>query len=64
MVTPAAEAALAQAGYEPAYGARPLKRVIQREIGDRLAMALLEGNFGEGSVVTVDVDDANEFSIR
>ena len=38
-------------GYDPAFGARPLKRVIQREIGDRLALALLEGTVGDGDTV-------------
>jgi ATP-dependent Clp protease ATP-binding subunit ClpB len=46
---------LAHAGYDPVYGARPLKRVIQRAISDPLALALLEGRFGEGSTVEVDV---------
>ncbi|MCU0267864.1 MAG: ATP-dependent chaperone ClpB [Acidimicrobiales bacterium] len=55
-VTDAAQAALARDGYDPAFGARPLKRVIQREIGDRLALALLEGRFTEGDAVTVDAD--------
>jgi len=59
-VTPAASAALAAEGYDPAYGARPLKRVIQREIADPLAIAILEGRFGEGDrvVVAVDADGA------
>ncbi|HEX9992922.1 MAG TPA: AAA family ATPase [Acidimicrobiales bacterium] len=56
-VTPAAEEALATHGYDPAYGARPLKRVIQREVGDRLAVALLEGRFGEGDRVVLDAED-------
>mgnify|MGYP005835061347 CR=1 FL=1 len=47
---------LAKEGFDPAYGARPLKRVIQKEIQDRLAMNLLEGKFKEGDAVTVDVD--------
>jgi len=55
-VTPAAERLIAEQGYEPAFGARPLKRVIQREIGDQMAMALLEGRFGEGDTVVVDAD--------
>ncbi|MHB1853520.1 MAG: ATP-dependent chaperone ClpB [Acidimicrobiales bacterium] len=55
-VTPAAVARLAELGYDPVYGARPLKRVIQRQIGDPLALALLEGKFPEGATVTVDVD--------
>ena len=51
-------------GYDPAFGARPLKRVIQREIGDRLALALLEGEFAEGDTVTVDADDDGELVLR
>jgi ATP-dependent Clp protease ATP-binding subunit ClpB len=54
-VTEDAMAWLAHKGYDPVYGARPLKRVIQREIADPLALALLEGRYGEGSTVTVDV---------
>jgi ATP-dependent Clp protease ATP-binding subunit ClpB len=63
-VTEAAEEALATKGYDPAYGARPLKRVIQREVGDRLAVALLEGRFAEGDTVTVDADEAGELVVR
>jgi len=50
-----AAAWLARAGYDPTYGARPLKRVIQRRIADPLALALLEGRYGEGDTVHVDV---------
>jgi len=50
-----ARAYLAEAGYDPVYGARPLKRVIQREVQDPLALALLEGRFREGSAVHVVV---------
>jgi ATP-dependent Clp protease ATP-binding subunit ClpB len=57
VVTPAAADLLAREGFDPAYGARPLKRVIQTEVGDRLAMAILEGRFGEGDTVTVDASD-------
>jgi ATP-dependent Clp protease ATP-binding subunit ClpB len=53
-VTDAAKALIAREGYDPAFGARPLKRVIQREIGDRLAIEILEGKVGEGDTVTVD----------
>jgi ATP-dependent Clp protease ATP-binding subunit ClpB len=63
-VTPAAEKALASEGYDPAFGARPLKRVIQREIGDTLAMALLQGTYGEGDTVVVDVDDQGAITLR
>jgi ATP-dependent Clp protease ATP-binding subunit ClpB len=47
---------LAKEGFDPAYGARPLKRVIQKEIQDKLALKLLEGKFKDGDTVTVDVD--------
>jgi ATP-dependent Clp protease ATP-binding subunit ClpB len=56
-VTPAAEAWLAKTGYDPDFGARPLRRVLQRNIEDPLALALLEGKYLEGSTVTVDVED-------
>jgi ATP-dependent Clp protease ATP-binding subunit ClpB len=55
-VTPAASALIAKEGYDPAFGARPLKRVIQREVGDRLAAAILDGRIAEGDKVTVDAD--------
>jgi len=53
----AARQYLAEAGYDPVYGARPLKRVIQREVQDPLALALLQGEFAEGDTVRVDVHD-------
>ncbi len=53
-VTPEARAWLARRGYDPAFGARPLKRLIQRQIGDRLAIALLEAKYAEGATVVVD----------
>jgi ATP-dependent Clp protease ATP-binding subunit ClpB len=53
-VTAAARSLLAAKGYDPAFGARPLKRVIQREVVDRLASALLDGKVTEGEHVTVD----------
>jgi ATP-dependent Clp protease ATP-binding subunit ClpB len=59
-VSPEAELWLANAGYDEAYGARPLKRLIQREISDRLALALLEGRYGEhNTVVKVDAQDGH-----
>jgi ATP-dependent Clp protease ATP-binding subunit ClpB len=64
-ITPAAEEWLAAKGYDPTYGARPLKRLIQREVGDALAGALLEGHYGEGSTVVVDVSlDGSELALR
>jgi ATP-dependent Clp protease ATP-binding subunit ClpB len=56
-VTDAARALLAHEGYDPAFGARPLKRVIQRELGDRIALAILEGGVTEGDTVVVDARD-------
>jgi ATP-dependent Clp protease ATP-binding subunit ClpB len=47
---------LAEKGFDPAYGARPLKRVIQKEIQDQLALKLLEGKFKEGDTISADVD--------
>jgi ATP-dependent Clp protease ATP-binding subunit ClpB len=49
---------LAREGYDPAYGARPLKRVIQREVQDRLAEAILAGDIQDGQTVNVDAGDA------
>ena len=56
-VSEEAKAALAEKGFEPAFGARPLKRVIQREIGDILALSLLENRYEEGATVEVDVNE-------
>jgi ATP-dependent Clp protease ATP-binding subunit ClpA len=53
---PAARAYLAKKGYDPVYGARPLKRVIQKQLIDRLALKLLEGEFRDGDTVRVDAD--------
>ena len=52
---------VASVGYDPTYGARPLKRVIQREIQNRLATSLLRHDYAEGSTVYVDFD-GNEFT--
>ena len=56
-VTEPAKAWLAERGYDPAYGARPLRRLVQREIGDRLATALLAGDVRDGDTVTVDLGE-------
>ena len=55
-LTPAAKEALAEAGWDPAYGARPLKRAIQRLVENPLALRLLEGDFAEGDSVVVDAE--------
>jgi len=54
-VTPDARAWLAERGYDPIYGARPLRRLMQRQIDDQLAMALLGGSIADGDTVLVDV---------
>jgi ATP-dependent Clp protease ATP-binding subunit ClpB len=54
--TPAARQLLASTGFDPTYGARPLKRIIQREVENPLAEKLLEGTFPRGSTVVVDAD--------
>jgi len=55
-LTPPAKKLLATSGYDPAFGARPLKRAIQRLVVDRLAEELLDGNVKEGQVVVADAD--------
>ena len=54
VLTDAAKEQLVREGYDPAYGARPLKRAIQRFVLDPLAMRVLEGDFLEGDTVVVD----------
>ncbi|MGO2861176.1 MAG: ATP-dependent chaperone ClpB [Brevibacterium sp.] len=61
-VTDAAEDWLALEGYDPAYGARPLRRLVQRQIGDKLARALLAGDVEDGDTVIVDLPDDPESS--
>jgi ATP-dependent Clp protease ATP-binding subunit ClpB len=53
-LTPAALAHIAHTGYDPDYGARPLKRVLQREVSDPVALALLKGEYHDDDVVLVD----------
>jgi ATP-dependent Clp protease ATP-binding subunit ClpB len=56
VVTDAAKAKLARDGYDPIYGARPLKRLVQQQIENALARRLLSGDFAPGATITVDVD--------
>ena len=64
-VTDAARSWLADEGYDPAYGARPLRRLVQREIGDRLARMLLAGEVLDGQTVVVDkVDGSDGLTLR
>ncbi|MEN3271559.1 MAG: ATP-dependent Clp protease ATP-binding subunit ClpB, partial [Actinomycetota bacterium] len=63
VVTDAARDVLGEQGFDEAYGARPLKRLLQSMVADPLATALLEGRFGEGDTVTVDAD-AGQIALR
>jgi ATP-dependent Clp protease ATP-binding subunit ClpB len=63
-VTPAAREWLALTGWDPAYGARPLRRLVQQAIGDRLARSLLGGEVRDGDTVVVDrMPDADELTV-
>uniref|UniRef100_A0A942SZ02 AAA family ATPase n=1 Tax=Neobacillus citreus TaxID=2833578 RepID=A0A942SZ02_9BACI len=59
-VTPSARSWLAERGYDPVYGARPLRRLMQRQIDDRLARAILAGDVRDGDTVRVDVAPGGE----
>jgi ATP-dependent Clp protease ATP-binding subunit ClpB len=50
-------------GFDPVFGARPLKRLIQREVVDRVAKALIEGSIHEGSAVTIGLDESGEYAV-
>jgi ATP-dependent Clp protease ATP-binding subunit ClpB len=64
-VSPAAREWLALTGFDPVYGARPLRRLVQSAIGDQLARALLSGQIADGDQVAVDVDEtADALTIR
>jgi ATP-dependent Clp protease ATP-binding subunit ClpB len=61
--TDAARELIAREGYDPVYGARPLRRFIQREVETRIGRALLSGEIGEGEVITIDAED-DELVVR
>jgi ATP-dependent Clp protease ATP-binding subunit ClpB len=63
-LTPAAREVLATEGYDPAFGARPLKRAIQRLLQNPLALAVLQGKFSEGDHIIVDRDPKGELTFR
>ena len=63
-LTPQAREVLATEGYDPAFGARPLKRAIQRLLQNPLALAVLEGRFSEGDHIVVDRDPRGELTFR
>jgi ATP-dependent Clp protease ATP-binding subunit ClpB len=61
-LTPAAAAEIARAGFDPVYGARPLKRALQKDVVQPLAVHMLQGDFGDGDSVKVDVGGNGELS--
>jgi len=64
-VTPAAKDWLALTGFDPVFGARPLRRLVQSAIGDKLAKALLTGAITDGDEVIVDLaPDADELTVQ
>jgi ATP-dependent Clp protease ATP-binding subunit ClpA len=63
-LTSKARERLADIGYDPAYGARPLRRAIQKHIQDPLAVKILQGEFREGDTVRVDADAKTGFRFQ
>jgi ATP-dependent Clp protease ATP-binding subunit ClpB len=63
-ITDAAKAQLGDRGYDPSFGARPLKRVIQQEIENPLATHILDGEFKEGDTVKIDADHLQKFTFK
>ncbi len=63
-LTPQAKARIAEIGYDPTYGARPLRRALQKHIQDPLAMKLLQGEFQEGDAVVVEADPRSGFLFK
>ena len=63
-VTAAARSRIVEAGYDPAFGARPIKRAIQRLVSDPLAMAFLEGRFHDGDVIEADAGGGDTLEFR
>ena len=61
-LTEAALAQIARIGYDPAFGARPLKRVLQKEVADPIALALLRGEYHDGDVVVVDASSDGQLT--
>ena len=63
-ISPAAKKLLVEKGYDPVYGVRPLKRVIQQDIQNPLALQLLEGSLKEGDTVKIDLDDKGKYIFK
>ncbi|MEK0445005.1 MAG: hypothetical protein RLZZ399_326 [Verrucomicrobiota bacterium] len=64
VLSPEAKRTLAEEGYDPVYGARPLKRTLQRRLLDPLSLALLEGRFREGDTVRVEVSEPGRLTFK
>jgi ATP-dependent Clp protease ATP-binding subunit ClpB len=63
-VTPEARSLIAEEGYDPAFGARPMKRAIQHMVSDPLAMAFLDGRFSDGDKIRVDAGSDAELEFE
>ncbi len=63
-LTDAAIAWVARTGFDPDYGARPLKRVLQKRVADPIAISILEGKFRPGDVIEVDIDPSNDDRLK
>ena len=63
-LTPAAREWLAKEGFDPAFGARPLRRALQKHVESPLSISLLSGQFSEGDTIMVDVDEADKLVFR
>jgi len=63
-LTDSAQVLLAKMGFDPEYGARPLKRIIQRNIQDEIALGILRGDFMEGAIITIRKGEKNQFTFE
>ena len=63
-ITDEARSRLAKEGYDPAYGARPLRRAIQRMVEDPLAEEFIRGGYEEGDTVLIDIDPEDEKKLK
>lgn len=63
-ISDAAKEKISVKGYDPVYGARPLRRVLQQDIQNPLAMSILEGRYSEGDTILVDLDNNQEYTFR
>ncbi|MDR3136689.1 MAG: hypothetical protein LBU07_04650 [Coriobacteriales bacterium] len=63
-ISPAAVERLSIDGFDPIYGARPLKRLVQRNIVDLLANAIVAGEVNEGGAASIDINDQGDYEVR